>query len=271
MLDIELKNRIAKDLKVSGFASEMRAMNLILNSGWNCSASKSYYDLDNNKTREIDLNAALLVRDKISGANLEYNLYIEVKKSKSPWVIFRKHGRDKFSRDSWVNSSYTSGLGFPSFELSSTLIETCLRDSLGWIGYRVHEAFKSPNDSSRWYSACVSSLKACYHASSVYDEIGCPPDGTSFLVMNTPVVVVDAALCSASLDDNGELEIEEIPYAVIDFEFQTSQYTPRSWRVDVVQINCLPDYLAFHKVRAEKIYEKQLFEAQKANKALKKD
>ena len=254
----ELKDKIAKDLKVSGFASEMKAMNTILNSNWNCSASESYFDLDSEQTREIDLNAALLIRDRISQAQLEYNLCIEVKKSKSPWVIFRKQGREQFSRDSWVNTSYTSGLRFEPSELSILLGDTCLRNYLGWLGHGIHESFKSPNDSSRWYSACVSSLKACYHNTSIYDEIGHPPGDASFLVMNTPVVVVDTVLCTATLDHNGELKIEEIPFGVIDFEFRTAKYNSLSWRIDIVQIDSLPEYLALQRKRAEKIYDKQL-------------
>jgi len=179
-----------------------------------------------------------------------------VKKSKYPWLIFKKSDNKEHSKDHWINPSYTKYLGFKPVELSEVLGEYSLRYSLGWLGYGIHEAFKKPSEASRWYSSAVTAIKAAEHHKKIYSEIG-NLNFSSFLLLCTPVIVLDNTLCSATLDGNRDIEINEIPFATLDFEFMTEKYQSGNYRVDIVQLSRLDEYITFQEIRSGKIYETQ--------------
>ncbi len=256
-MDSNLKQKIADDLRKSGFSSEMIVSSRLLASGWKCSVSGGYFDHDEKKSREIDIKAYFVQRTGKLRVSLEFDMFIEVKKSKAPWVVFRSRDEEDATAY-WHNPSYADRLGFEPYQLSDVLGETSLGNKLGWLGYGVHEAFKSPNDTGRWFTAAVAASKASDHQERVYKEMGYPGKGKSFLVMCTPVVVLDGVLCSAQLDANNEEPlVEQIQYATVSLEYETESYTKRCYRVDLVQIDSLADYLKHQKKRAKLLFKKQ--------------
>jgi hypothetical protein len=62
-MDEELRSKLIKDLEKSGFASEMRAIQTIRDKGWESSGAGTYFDLDANITRTIDVKAYRLARN----------------------------------------------------------------------------------------------------------------------------------------------------------------------------------------------------------------
>ena len=81
-MDEELRNKLIKDLEKSGFASEMRVIQTIRDEGWESSGAGTYFDLDANITRTIDVKAYRLARNwevGDGGVEFEYELFGEVK------------------------------------------------------------------------------------------------------------------------------------------------------------------------------------------------
>ena len=56
------------------------------------------------------------------------------------------------------------------------------------------------------------------------------------------------------MEDNGEIIIEEINEATVGFEFSSSNYSRNSYKIDIVQMERLKDYLERCKKRNEHIY-----------------
>src|ERR1017187_7772201 len=109
-----LIEKISEDLEKSGFAAEIRAFRIFQQHRWSIQAGEVYQDLDENKTREIDLSAHLDVygrsgvsndpngttwvrvgeRSPIESATervaVHSTIVAEVKKRRSkPWVVLK--------------------------------------------------------------------------------------------------------------------------------------------------------------------------------------
>lgn len=252
----ELEQRIRSDLLNSGYGSEMRAAKAALDAGWRCSPSASYFDLEEKKTREIDLNTYKTYHDSELKIYVEYQVLVEVKSSKQPWIVFSREVDSKLEREGWSNPSAHAFLPLTPATLSDVLNKTSLTKELGWIGYGVHELCKSPNQPSRWYAAAiVASKAAAYNASVFYPddqiphpEIGEAPQALSFeneslLAITQPVVVIDASLVRAWLDEAAEIQLEEVDVAPLRLNFRTMGHLQRSFRVDLVTLRSFGQYL----------------------------
>ena len=74
-----------------------------------------------------------------------------------------------------------------------------------------------------------------------------------------PVVVLDGLLCAATLSQNGEVEISEIPAAAFKFDLKTEYYgSVGGYRVDLVTLSWLPDYIKLCEQRHNDIYHEIL-------------
>ncbi len=123
--------------------------------------------------------------------------------------------------------------------------------SRSWIASGVHHAFKEPSAPSSWYQAFISACKAGEHsvvdemslyreASEVTDDI--MKKSTSFHFIQ-PLVILDGTLVAAELSDTGDILIEEVSSAPFNFEFKTANYDRSSYRVDLVTLTGIEEYL----------------------------
>jgi hypothetical protein len=163
-MDADFLKKVTEDLSTSGFASEMRAIQVFLRNRWRCSGNTSYYDRDEGKVREIDISAYLWQRcDLVDNRHVISYFFVvaEVKKSDKPWVVFR----EKVTRplDAWNNLAHCNWSDSLNPEIADAISEDSLLTMLGWRGYGIHESFKKPDQPSRWYSALVSVCKASEH------------------------------------------------------------------------------------------------------------
>ncbi len=81
------KQSVIKDLEKSGFGSEMRVIRTFLAKEWSCSGTLNYFDKDEQKTRECDLQAHRMLMHKLDDKKLIqswYHIVAEVKKSEKP-------------------------------------------------------------------------------------------------------------------------------------------------------------------------------------------
>ncbi|MBI5383247.1 MAG: hypothetical protein HZA90_01025 [Verrucomicrobia bacterium] len=263
----ELKNKLLQDLEKSGFASEMQTMRTIRRAGWHCSGAGTYFDRDACKTRTIDVEAYSLARDwevGDGGVEFEYHLFIEVKKAERPWIVFRQKEQYENSGDAWHNPYFSHNEALSLGKLVPALHKYSIRKDLGWLGYGVHEAFKEPQDTGRWYAAAVTACKAAYDYVRIdsFKFLEKSENKQTFLAITQPVVVLDGPLISAEIAEDQTVALEDVPFAPFEFEFSTACYEASNYRIDLVRITSLEAYLNVLKQRVEAIFT-QLHDAKR--------
>jgi hypothetical protein len=138
-----------------------------------------------------------------------------------------------------------------------------LKKLSGWTGSGIHQAFKDPDAPSRWYSAFTTTCKAAEHELEAESYKNAPDGGITKDFYNEPtqlnfiqpLVILDGPLFSAAIDDKGELILHEIKAAPFDFEFQTTAYKRRNYRVDLITADYLKEYSELAKSRLNDIHK----------------
>jgi hypothetical protein len=253
--DDELLTKIAADIRKSGFGSEMAVLRTIRNAdGWQATGTAYYIDLDTEAARESDVQAHTVCSsasedDRVIHYQSFYGLSIEVKKAEKPWIVFKETPTYRFQlTEGLAGMVFCAGLKRQFRRgIGHTLSTTGLANSLGWYGNGMHEAFKNPDQPSRWYSAFVSACKAAEHAlqqnSWTLDDTT-DDDHSPYLWLSRPVVVLDGRLFSADLDQNNELVLNQESMCSVKFKYNTPRYSRRHYFVDVVTLAALGRYLA---------------------------
>ncbi len=268
-MEEHLYDKLGADLLKSGFASEMKAIQVTRDADWRCSGSGVYFDRDENITRSIDVRANRISRnwEIPGGIDLEYHLFIEVKKSERPWVVFIEREDGKDIGDVFTNPRVCINPPIPLVDLTPILREHSIRSKLKWLGYGVHEAFKKPQDTGRWYAAAVTVCKAAYDyvRQDCFKFLEEYEKDRSCLFMTHPVVLVDGPLYSVELLDSGQLQFNEIEFAPFRFEFGTDRYENATYRVDLVQIGALAKFLGIIKERHDALFA-ELYDSKRIHK-----
>lgn len=84
--------------------------------------------------------------------------------------------------------------------------------------------------------------------------------------MTHPVVVIDGSLLiSAELGPDQNPNLEEVPFAPLQFGFSTAHYEAATYRVDLVTLKSLTEYLKIVDGQATAVY-KGLFDAKRSTK-----
>jgi hypothetical protein len=283
----DLKNKMLADLEKSGFASEMRAIKIFQNSGWHCDGGRNFMDKDQNISRDSDIAAHYVHRySKNDMQQIECWYFIagEVKKSEKPWVVFARKLKHPFTQEAWGNLTFRDGFLLEPHTISDDLTKLSLRDELRWEGYGIHESFKSPDNPSQGYKAIVSAIKATEDVvetnGSIAKKINAHEknDIKCILMFGKPVVILDGQLFSAELNEMNDIELNEISFAPLKVNFETTAYTHGCYYVDVVTLEGLASYLGKSKDRHSHIFKaltEKTIEAyrikQQPNKLLKRD
>lgn len=268
----ELRRKLVADLKKSGFASEMFALNVFQRLGWQARSGKGYIDKDENITREIDISAYLpmcLMHQGTPYASIDFHIIAEVKKTEKPWIVFKQASKGLMMGDGWRNLIFSNNLPSEGSELADSISKNSLISEKRWTGSGIHHAFKDPSMPSRWYKSFISVCKACEYS---YDEtidfhknfLGQSLDKiTSDVLTNSttfdffqPVVILDGILVSAELSDDAEVHLEDVSSAPFWFEFRTKNYSRREYRVDLVTTQGLEEYLTLVKQRQKGIADR---------------
>ncbi len=113
----ELKTKLIDDLRKSGFASEMEAIRLASEDGWDIISNYSYTDIQENKPRTVDFvgwKNCCYPPQYFFHNGLEFFLIVEVKKSEKPWIVFVESGIHEQND----NDPIVSGSNLPDQTLS---------------------------------------------------------------------------------------------------------------------------------------------------------
>jgi len=277
--DIEAK--IKNDLKKSGFYSEMKALEVFKEKKWIATGVTSFFDLDENKSRESDISARIQNLEEVNNktiSNSHFNIVAEVKKSERPWIIFKEIPHWDFKLgEAWSSVVFRAGFpkGVPASGLTNALQKNSMSRRLVWIGSGMHEFNKNPDQPSRWYSSLVSVCKAAedkLKGNSWKEKKD--KDHYPYLFFVKPVIILDAPLISASLK-NSEIELEEINYATVEFDFKTDNYDRGTYKVDIVTLDSLPEYLDICNERQQDIAKQMKIvgndKVKNSNKVLKRN
>ncbi|PZR77035.1 MAG: hypothetical protein DLM73_00555 [Chthoniobacterales bacterium] len=252
-MNADLHKKLLQDLQKSGFATEMQTIRAVRNAGWNSSGSGIYFDRDQSMTRAIDITAFKSMNNSrvgTGGLHFEYHLFIEVKKTERPWIVFRHSEPANAYGDTLDNPYVSHSECMPLADLTPFLHEHSIRTKLGWVGYGVHEAFKAPQDAGRWYTAAVTTCKAAYDyvRREAFMFLKKSGSGTTYLILTHPIIVIDGScLISAKLVGEEEPNLEEIPFAPLQFGFSTARYESGTYRVDLVALKSITDYFEYSR------------------------
>lgn len=258
-MSAELEEKIREDLAKAGMLSELRARKVFADAGWRVRGPGAYFDREEEKSREGDFYAIRVFSSSADGASpihLEFCAVAEVKKSERPWVVFKRPLEEYERGCAWNNLIARINLPCEPQALVSSLTEHSLLRTLGWEGAGIHESFKSPDQPSKWYSAFVSSLKWASHMKDEYphsDDIHPGNDESVELYFFQPLVVLDGRLFSAELDSDSGIAVAEIKSAAFRFEYASKVYDKDSFRVDLVTVDGLSEYIALLEKRQSSI------------------
>lgn len=269
-MDEDFFSKIKQDLLKSGLGSELKAGKIFQENGWSISCGGAYYDKDQGKSREIDIvahhNASIKHDDKIIIYN-SFLIHAEIKKAEKPWIVFKSYPLAPFNSCAWNNIISAINLPTTATKLTFSLMPHSLIKKNGWIGTGIHEAFKNPDTPSRWYGAFLSAIKSSvdYYdsnapdANKITDDIMKNPTEIQFI---QPLVVLDGKLITAELSIDNEMILEEVHSAAFRFEYKTKEYQNSSYRVDVVTMDGLKEYLSLATERQKTFNNALLKEAQ---------
>ena len=131
------------------------------------------------------------------------------------------------------------------------VVDADYADNIDWLGTNIHESFKAPGNTSRWYGSFCAVCKALdenYRESlSAHEKYYCDSKAPESELRDTHLflgaVVLDGPLHVALLTNAGEIELKEAEIAPFDFHLHTATYKPCEYRLDVVQLDNLGGYL----------------------------
>lgn len=269
----DLLNKIKADLIKSGLGSELKASKIFENAGYSVSTGCAYFDSEENKSREIDSRSTFSTRvelDKKSILYHEFHIHAEVKKCEKPWIVFKKDLDELFYGSAWNNLISAIHLPTKEHKIVEHMKKNCLLNIKKWEATGVHESFKSPSNTSKWYGAFLSAIKSsidsCENESPNNDdneryESDIRKNQTEIHFFQ-PLVIIDGKLISAELDNN-DIKLEYIESAAFNFEYKTKHSKHSKFRVDLVTLEGLPSYVELCKKRQNDInvglIEKSIF------------
>lgn len=269
-----MKEKLKSWLEKTGYPLELHAYKTVLAHGYICEKSQMYTDIETGIAREIDLVAYLSANHGDKKFFYEIQLLIECKKSEKPIVVLSSevnieerfhslfgHEMPALNRDN----------GSVFFNLHK-LDQKDRADKIGLfsekkkVGYSVVQGFGKSDENI--YKGIIGLIKAYDFYRSEYHkcaESDADKDVEDWFRMQIPVLLVDAPLFDASLDESGELEIEESQWSSILSRVPWAINRPdqdRLINVQVVQKNFLSEFLEelskFHQylIGSEAVYFK---------------
>jgi hypothetical protein len=265
----ETKSEIINDLKKSGFASEIAAIRKIKSGGWDVIPNYAYNDPQDEKTRTIDFLGWKILShppdDDLMRNGAQIFLVGEVKKTERPWIVFCEQGEHEQNHDFPILSGYELPKKITSFEYN---IEDPLAKTQNYLGYNIHECFKPPSESSRWFNAFITVIKATeaindweIEAHSASDEETKPyPEWFLFTLRYfQPLVVIDGDLLQTNIASGQELDVVPIDMISVRVKYESKATKNGLYRVHVVQLSAIEKYLGimreFHSKLVDSVFE----------------
>lgn len=257
-MENSLLNKIKQDLEKTGLGSELKAIKIFEKFDFMTLSGHNYLDKDENKLREIDIVSVRNMTTKFRDVKFDYYIFnslvivAEVKKSEKPWVVFKSNYQDS-------SFNYTNCLKRVKLNKSNNVmifreLEESFTQEWNLKVNGIHEAFKSPNNPSRWYGACMSAIKATiesFEKNCLSDEENEKNEEyekyENYYDNFQPLIILDGTLVSAEMDENYEIKVEEVLFSKIDIKLESNKYKESTYQVDIVTLKGLEKYLEMMK------------------------
>lgn len=193
-------NKVLEWVKKTGFPLEMEASSAFRAAGFEIRQSFTYPDPQSEKGREIDV----LAQDPDLIGVIDISFVLECKSSPKPWVVLT-------SKDALANYNRLFAFAITSEDVKSALVSKSYREEglLSYLqrpskgGYGFRQALGNNNDVA--YAAAIGALKACKGVVANRATSSFPHLAFAF-----PVIVVDSPLFECTLEEDGELHIQEV-------------------------------------------------------------
>ena len=243
-MTLTMEEKLLKDIKKTGYHSELKAASILEKNGWFVIQNSYYLDREENKGREIDIIAVNSITTSSSRKSVNLRVVIEVKRSvKNQWVIFTSPygGLDKI----FQFMEMTSDLPKSSDDnVIKEVVSGHIMSQFERIGRSGYVAFKGSNQSNDIFKAQLTVSKALLETKSVDEKSNRKqsPDNRS-LSLYIPIIIFDGLLFECYLEDGGELKIHKSDHLPLRSYFTSSEYGEKNLFIDVVTLEGFEPYL----------------------------
>lgn len=230
--DGNLKSSILDWLDEQGYPLELVIAQMLKKNGFSVFQSGYYTDYQTEKYREIDITAQKFNNPKHS-VSFQISFHIECKSSaeqgSKPWLLFTSGSQRDivFGFENILMSNLIYRYFWrlaetkPDSEVLQKLRELPLLD-LKNIGYGLTQAHESGRDVT--YKALMSSVKSSVHRVIQFDKLYNPRPNKYVGGIAFPVIVIEEQLYECSLNDEGEININEIKIGLLKWRYPNPTY-----------------------------------------------
>jgi hypothetical protein len=163
-----------------------------------------------------------------------------VKKSEKPWAVLRSSPWAIPELPFLMHALIRSTAPDLQTAIHSAFAKGCVISANKWFGHGVHAVFKKPDEHGRWFKAAAKTCRASISETQrPLRELMGDPWMVEYV---QPLVVLDGKLLAVALDAKGEMLLEDIPFASVQFE-ERDRETRKAFVIDLVTLDALPAYV----------------------------
>jgi hypothetical protein len=272
----QLERRILGDLAKTGYPLEIRASLVLEAQGWTVTHNPAYLDVEEQKAREVDINAVRAWQ--VGGAGslkhmLLCSLFVECKKSDKPWVFFvtpvgqvERTGRQLRYHSGIENLVEGSGAARDcvlDIDFLQSLHPHFRLESRARTYYEPFRRREKGERSQAIFGALSAAMKALLDDTARFQRL-IGEHGPAFEWLTLfwyPVVIFSGRMYEATVPLTGDIQLVPSSYVQVAFNHiprgAQPGADPERFVVDVVEESFLEAYLssqtAFHSGAAEKL------------------
>jgi len=235
-----MEKKILEWFNKTGYPFELWAEALFSKYGFSVESGHLYEDQESDETRELDLVATIGWMSKKQRMDFELNLLVECKKSDKPFIILRSTNSTKpeVNVGSYYNIQDMPLAAFYFFN-SESRIPLPGRSS---SGFKLVQGFvigdETPNKAAY---TLIKSFNAW--RKNELDDLGSYiKDNYNSLTL--PLLVVDAPLFELSIDQSGDVGLQQIDSGIVDHLSHLSRAPHTPFPIPVIHKEALETYIA---------------------------
>ena len=271
----ELERKILKDIAKTGYPLEIRASLVLEEQGWTVTHNPAYLDPEEQKAREIDINAVRAWQVGAPGSPrhvLLCSLFVECKRSEKPWVFFvtpvrqmERSGREvryHTGIENLVEGSGAAGDCVLDIDFLQSLHPHFRLESRARTYYEPFRQQGKAERSQAIFGALSAAMKALLDDTARFQRITDEQRVLQWLTLFWyPVVIFSGRMYEATVPLTGDIQLVPSSHVQVAFNHiprgAQPGADPERFVVDVVEESFLEAYLssqaAFHSAAAEKL------------------
>jgi len=247
-----IEETIIEDIQKTGYPTEITAASIMQANGWSVVHNPSFWDQEEQKSREIDIQAYRQWPTQSKNWTMGVYLIAECKKSEKPWVFFTKDEKYEHSRlGSLIYSRIKGTPLFTSYDQESALIPD--KDLLS-----SHHYFRFERQARTFYEPLKNQDKAA-HSAMIYSAVMSAIKATLFrwadasyekwIGIYYPVIILAGDLFEARIGPGKTISLAKTNHVQLSFHYMqpdpriNSKLSHRQFTIDVVREDHLAQFL----------------------------